>query len=77
MTTTLASCVAWRSAFTAPFDQDLELAVTDDECMLSLVFPCRRVLHGWMDSETEEIIDVSPTHWREWTQGGGRSQIQG
>jgi hypothetical protein len=31
-----------------------------------LVFPCRRILGGWMKVETKERLDVRPTHWRDW-----------
>jgi hypothetical protein len=50
----------------APFDRDLELAVIDYEGEHALVFPCRRILGGWMDAVTKHRIDVNPSHWREW-----------
>jgi len=56
----------WNPASTAPFDLDLELAVLDGEGAHSLIFPCRRVLSGWIKAETGERVDVRPTHWREW-----------
>ena len=56
----------WQQASTAPFDRDLELAVIDDDGPHALVFPCRRILNGWMKVETKERLDVRPTHWREW-----------
>jgi hypothetical protein len=31
-----------------------------------LVFPCRRILTGWLKSGTQEEVNVRPTHWREW-----------
>jgi hypothetical protein len=31
-----------------------------------LVFPCRRILSGWVNAETRQRIDVHPTHWRGW-----------
>jgi hypothetical protein len=52
----------------APFDRDLELAVIDGGGPHSLVFPCRRILCGWLDAETKQQIEVYPTHWREWNQ---------
>ncbi len=60
----------WQDISTAPFDRDLELAVLDVEGPHALVFPCRRIVGGWMKAETRERIDVHPTHWREW-QGEG------
>jgi hypothetical protein len=60
----------WQHVSSAPFDRDLELAVIDDDGPHALVFPCRRILNGWMKVETKERLDVRPTHWREW-QGVG------
>ncbi|WP_407178146.1 hypothetical protein [Bradyrhizobium sp. STM 3562] len=57
----------WQPIAFAPFARDLELAVIDAEGPHALVFPCRRILRGWIKSETDEQIDVHPTHWREWT----------
>jgi hypothetical protein len=56
----------WQHVSTAPFDCDLELAVIDDDGPHALVFPCRRILNGWMKVETKERLDVRPTHWRQW-----------
>ena len=61
----------WQPIRTAPFDQDLELAVIDSEGTHALVFPCRRALTGWFKSVSRERIEVSPTHWREWRPPGG------
>jgi hypothetical protein len=35
------------------------------------VFPCRRIAAGWMNAHSGERLDVHPTHWRDWTEGGG------
>jgi hypothetical protein len=59
----------WNPVASAPFDRDLELAVIDYDGPHGLVFPCRRILDGWLNAETTMRIDVRPTHWREW-QGG-------
>jgi hypothetical protein len=56
----------WQSILTAPFNRDLQLAVIDASGIHALVFPCRRVLHGWIKSGTDELVVVRPTHWREW-----------
>ncbi|RQH15697.1 MULTISPECIES: hypothetical protein [Bradyrhizobium] len=56
----------WQSATTAPFDRDLQLAVIDSTGEHALVFPCRRVLRGWINSQTGSPVHVFPTHWREW-----------
>jgi len=57
----------WQPIATAPFDRDLELAVIDYDGPHALVFPCRRILGGWIKAETKRPIeDLRPTHWREW-----------
>ena len=58
----------WRPVSAAPFDCDLEVAVLDWEGAHVLIFPCRRILGGWLDAETKEQIDLEPTHWRSWGQ---------
>ena len=57
----------WQPITTAPFDSDLELAIIDADGPHALVFPCRRILGGWVKAETRSRIDVHPTHWRDWT----------
>jgi hypothetical protein len=64
-----ASLLGWYAISTAPFDRDLELAVLDRDGSHALVFPCRRILHGWVKAETRKTIDVRPTHWWEWAGG--------
>lgn len=56
----------WRPISSAPFDKDLELAVINADGEHALVFPCRRIPDGWAKKETGELIDVHPSHWREW-----------
>jgi len=57
----------WKPISTAPFDRDLELAVFDTAGQVhALVFPCRRILGRWMNSQTKQQMDVRPTHWRAW-----------
>jgi hypothetical protein len=56
----------WQPIATAPFDRDLELAVIERDGPHALVFPCRRVLGGWIHATTKQRLDVSPTHWRPW-----------
>jgi hypothetical protein len=62
----LAKRGEWRPVALAPFDRPIELAVIRGATPHAVAFPCRRVLHGWMDADTDEPIDVHPTHWREW-----------
>jgi hypothetical protein len=56
----------WQPISNAPFGRDLELAVIDDDGPHALIFACRRIVGGWMNTETKERLDVRPTHWREW-----------
>ena len=59
----------WQPIITAPFDRDLELAVLDYDGPHALVFPCRRVLRGWIRAETKAPpVNVRPTHWRDWSE---------
>jgi hypothetical protein len=60
------SKIEWEPISTAPFDRDLELAVINYNGTHKFVFPCRRILGGWMKAETNTPIIVYPTHWREW-----------
>lgn len=68
-TTNLARRGEWRPISEAPFDRDLEIAVIKGSNPHALVFPCRRILGGWMKAETRERIKVRPTHWRDWREG--------
>ena len=48
----------WQRIADAPFDRDLEVAVIDSGGPHLLVFPCRRILGGWMDAQTNERVEV-------------------
>jgi hypothetical protein len=39
----------WKPASNAPFDRDLELAVINGKGTHALAFPCRRILHRWVN----------------------------
>ncbi len=56
----------WQTIRAAPFGRDLQLAVINAGGVYALVFPCRRVLRGWVKADTNEYVYVRPTHWREW-----------
>jgi hypothetical protein len=60
------SAAEWFPASSAPFDRDIEVSVIDRDGTHPFVFPCRRILAGWINAGTKERIDVRPTHWREW-----------
>jgi hypothetical protein len=32
-----------------------------------LEFPCRWADGCWINAKTGRLVDVHPTHWREWT----------
>jgi hypothetical protein len=58
----------WQPIASAPFDRDLELALINYDGTHALVFPCRRLLSGWVNAETKKRIDdLRPSHWREWS----------
>jgi hypothetical protein len=60
----------WEPMSTAPFDREIALAVFDRSGLPhALVFPCRRILGGWINAATTERVEVHPTHWREWREG--------
>jgi hypothetical protein len=59
----------WQPITTAPYQGDLELAVIETDEPHALVFPCRRVVGGWINAATNERIEVRPTHWRPWGNG--------
>ena len=63
----------WQPIASAPFDRDLELAVIDQEGPHALIFPCRRILHGWVNAATQQQITVWPTHWRPWKDGADQA----
>ena len=57
----------WQPIVTVPFNCDLELAVIDPRgSPHALDFPCRKVLHGWVEAGTAVPVIVRPTHWRKW-----------
>jgi hypothetical protein len=63
------SQTSWHRVASAPYDRDLRLAVLDEEGDAhALVFPCRRVLNGWVRSDTRERLHILPTHWQDWSE---------
>lgn len=57
----------WFKIETAPFEHDIEVAVMEHDGPHAVVFPCRRVLGGWVKANTLKPVDIHPTHWREWS----------
>jgi hypothetical protein len=59
---------AWQPISSAPFDRHIELLVViNDTIPHALIFPCRRILGGWIEADAKERLDVQPIGWREWT----------
>ena len=58
--------VDWKPISTAPYVGNLELAVIEKDGPHTVAFPCRRIVGGWIASETNKWIKVRPTHWRVW-----------
>ena len=58
----------WHPIGTAPHDRDLHLSVIEDGEVYPLVFPCRRKGNQWAHARTGKLVDVDPTHWRDWTE---------
>ena len=59
----------WRliGSFDAiPKDCDLMVAVIDHDGLHALELPCRFGDGCWIEVRTGRIVDVHPTHWREW-----------
>ena len=63
---------AWLPIISAPFDRDLQLSVIEDGEVYALVFFCRRSAIGWIEARSGYLVNVHPTHWREWAEEGPR-----
>jgi hypothetical protein len=66
----------WHPVATAPFDRELEVAVINYDGAHALVFPCRRIVGGWIDAKTEARLTIFPTHWREWKLASERTAFE-
>ena len=57
----------WQPIASAPFDRKLRLAVVSVHgAAHALAFPARRILRGWINADTKEQFQLSPTHWQAW-----------
>jgi hypothetical protein len=56
----------WQPITSAPRDRDLEVAVLEGTEVHALVVRCRRTSQGWVNAATGKMIEVDPTHWRDW-----------
>lgn len=59
----------WNPITEAPFDTDVQIGINYPEGVHALVFACRLTADGWIDPATGRIIDIRPTHWRNWQDG--------
>ena len=49
----------------APFNEDVELFVTDVYgSFYSLRYPCRRTAEGWVSSSSGRPLEVTPVQWK-------------
>lgn len=58
----------WTPIAEAPYEASLQLAVIEDGEVYALVFPCCRTESGWSSVTTGARVQVSPTHWRTWSE---------
>lgn len=56
----------WQPVSSAPLGRHIGLAVIEGGEAHALVFPCHRTDLGWVSGETGKLVEVYPTHWREW-----------
>jgi hypothetical protein len=55
----------WLPISDAPYEQDLELFVTDFYgSFYGLRYPCRRTAQGWVVSDKGTPLAVTPVKWR-------------
>jgi hypothetical protein len=57
----------WRPASTAPYNQDLELRVTEDGTRTTMPFPCRHTNEDeWINVDLGVPLQIQPIEWRAW-----------
>jgi len=57
----------WRPASTAPYNQDLELRVTEDGVITTMPFPCRHTNEDeWINVDLGVPLQIQPVEWRAW-----------
>jgi hypothetical protein len=55
----------WHPMEDAPFDEDVELFVTDVfGSFYGLRYPCRRTAEGWVSSASGKALKVTPVQWK-------------
>jgi hypothetical protein len=59
----------WHPASTAPYNQDLELRVTEDGTTATMPFPCRHTNEDeWINVDLGVPLQIQPVGWRAWQQ---------
>jgi hypothetical protein len=59
----------WRPASTAPYNQDLELRVSEDGTIATMPFPCRHTNEDeWINVDLGVPLKIQPVEWRTWQQ---------
>jgi hypothetical protein len=59
----------WHPASTAPYNQDLELRVSEDGTVTTMPFPCRQTnKDGWINVDLGVPLQIQPVEWRAWQQ---------
>lgn len=53
----------WHDLASAPFHEEIELAIIDDKVRMSALTYLREA-NGWLDAETLRPVSVTATHWR-------------
>ena len=56
----------WQPVASAPYGVDLEVAVIHGADAHAVVFPCRRVVYGWINARSATSVELHPSHWRQW-----------
>jgi hypothetical protein len=59
----------WHPASTAPYNQDLELRVTEGGTVAKMPFPCRQTNEDeWINVDLGVPLKIQPVEWRAWQQ---------
>lgn len=65
----------WNTVDTAPREKALEVRVAGEPAAVD--FPCRLSERGWVNAETNTVVDIQPAYWRLWRgrHASGRAQV--
>ncbi len=59
----------WHPVSTAPYNQDLELRVSEDGAITTIPFPCRHTNEDeWINVDLGVPLHIQPVEWRAWQQ---------